>query len=143
MFPLQQASMGLGGLISTNLLWLKCLVRKGYPSNIDLGYTWRLWECICILGFLWWWIFAIFCQKYFERWILCHNFPVFLIKESSENMFLNSLKSSQLPKKGVYEFLLSYFECHQIWLNLLMDDHHLSNITKQRVCLWQWEFICN
>jgi hypothetical protein len=35
-----------------------------------------------------------------------------------------------LPTKGVYDFLLSYFECHQSWLNLLMDDHHLSNITK-------------
>jgi hypothetical protein len=25
--------------------------------------------------------------------------------------------------------LLSCFESHQIWLNMVMDDHHWSNIT--------------
>jgi hypothetical protein len=27
-------------------------------------------------------------------------------------------------------FLLSYFEYHQYWLNILIDDCHLSKITK-------------
>jgi hypothetical protein len=27
-------------------------------------------------------------------------------------------------------FLHPYFEYHQIWLNILMDDHHLSKIKK-------------
>jgi hypothetical protein len=29
-------------------------------------------------------------------------------------------------------FLLSYFEYHKIWLSILMDNHHFSNITKLR-----------
>jgi len=27
-------------------------------------------------------------------------------------------------------FKISYFEYHQIWINILMDDRHLNNITK-------------
>jgi hypothetical protein len=35
-------------------------------------------------------------------------------------------------KRVLMVFLLSYFEYHQkkIWLNVLIDDHHLSSITK-------------
>jgi hypothetical protein len=32
--------------------------------------------------------------------------------------------------KGYLSFLLLYFEYCQIWLNTLMDNHHLRNITK-------------
>jgi hypothetical protein len=35
-----------------------------------------------------------------------------------------------LKKKIILKFKISYFEYCQIWLNTLMDDHHLSNITK-------------
>jgi hypothetical protein len=28
------------------------------------------------------------------------------------------------------DFLVSYLQYHQIWLNALMDDPHLTNITK-------------
>jgi hypothetical protein len=31
---------------------------------------------------------------------------------------------------GASNFILSYFLNHQIWLNIGMDYHHLSNITK-------------
>jgi len=44
----------------------------------------------------------------------------------------NSKTLSDLPtiQKGTSNFLISYFECHQIWLNILMDDHNWSQITK-------------
>jgi hypothetical protein len=38
-----------------------------------------------------------------------------------------------MKKGGVLkEFQLPYFEYFQIWLNIIMDDHHLNNITKLR-----------
>jgi hypothetical protein len=75
------------GLISMNLLWLKCLVRKEYLHNIDLGYTWRLWECIYI-GIFVVVNFRHFAKKYFLKdEYSVHNFPVFFkIKKSSENV---------------------------------------------------------
>jgi len=44
----------------------------------------------------------------------------------------NRQKSPQLPTilKGTSDFLLSYFESRQIWLNILKDRRHLSDITK-------------
>jgi hypothetical protein len=43
-------------------------------------------------------------------------------------------KSPTLPNmKGCFRFsLLSYFEYRQIWLNVLMDQCHLSNIKKMK-----------
>jgi hypothetical protein len=49
-------------------------------------------------------------------------------------LFKNSQKISTTAYtmgQGVLKiFLFSYSEYRQIWLNTLMDDHHLSNITK-------------
>jgi hypothetical protein len=42
----------------------------------------------------------------------------------------NTLKKRNLPTmwKGAWKNLLAYFEYHQIWLNIFMEDCH--NITK-------------
>jgi hypothetical protein len=60
--------------------------------------------------------------------------PFFLRKKSPEKRTSkNHPKLSQLTTWNLrtLDFLISYFEYHQIWLNILMDDHHLSNITKK------------
>jgi hypothetical protein len=71
-------------------------------------------------------------------WGLRAGFPVTGLGNSKRNN-LNNLGviciaycSPQLPtiQKGAQDFLLSYSEGCQIWLNILMDDHHLTKITK-------------
>jgi hypothetical protein len=45
--------------------------------------------------------------------------------------------------KGCFFFLVSHFEYCQIWLNILVDDHYLSNITKlekKYIVCDQWLF---
>jgi len=42
----------------------------------------------------------------------------------------NCKKTHILFLKSPKEFLVSYFEYHQIWLNILMNDCHLNKITK-------------
>jgi hypothetical protein len=82
-----------------------------------------------------WQIFAIlhiiFWKKNILSQIRYHKNP-----KAQERDFLlkNSPKFSTTAYnmgQGVLKiFLLSYSEYRQIWLNTLMDDHHLSNITK-------------
>jgi hypothetical protein len=36
---------------------------------------------------------------------------------------------SYCARIGVEDFLLPYFEYRQIWMNNLLDGHHLNNIT--------------
>ncbi len=43
---------------------------------------------------------------------------------------LKKISTAYYMKKVFNSFLLSYFGYCQIWLNILMDHHHLSNITK-------------
>ncbi len=59
-----------------------------------------------------------------------HKFHV-LEKKKSLKKF--SLKSPLLPTmwKGAWESLLAYFEYHEIWLNIFMDDCH--NITTLKI----------
>jgi hypothetical protein len=47
------------------------------------------------------------------------------LKNFSQNR-RNYLKHEKMLK--IFRF--SYFKYHQIWANILMDDHHLGNITK-------------
>jgi hypothetical protein len=71
--------------------------------------------------------FSPFCEISFETGIFCHKFSWFLKKIFQKKEIL-----LQLPtiRKGALEFWPWYFEYHQIWLNILMDDYHFSNITK-------------
>ncbi len=44
-------------------------------------------------------------------------------------------KGHKLPQlgaicQGASDLIFSYFECRQVWLNILVDYCHLSNITK-------------
>ncbi len=69
--------------------------------------------------------FLSICKKSFKKGICCHKFPAF------ENNCHPPPKATIVYKwKGAYDFLLSYFEYRQIWLNIVREDHHLSNITK-------------
>jgi hypothetical protein len=45
----------------------------------------------------------------------------------SGKKYLNCLQNERVQLKI---FLLSYFEYHQVWLNMFMDDGHLSKIEK-------------
>jgi hypothetical protein len=47
------------------------------------------------------------------------------LKKKSQNR-PNYLKHEKMLK--IFQF--SYFKYHQIWADILMDDHHLGNITK-------------
>ncbi len=65
--------------------------------------------------------FSPFFKKTIKK--ICRKFPGFLKKRP---------KSSQLPSiwKSAQDFILSYFEYRQNWLNTFMYYCHLSNITK-------------
>ncbi len=67
--------------------------------------------------------FSLFRQKYFERRILFHKFPVFwkTIEQKSPK--------PQLPTIWFFHFHILSRYC-QLWLNIFMDDCHLSNVTK-------------
>jgi hypothetical protein len=53
------------------------------------------------------------------------------LKKSPQNIKFFAKNHNCLRHERVLKiFLLSYFEYHQFWLNVLMDDHHLSNIAK-------------
>jgi hypothetical protein len=73
---------------------------------------------------------TIFCQfpKKSGKRIFRHKVPE---KKSPQNI-KKSENLLQLPatERVLKIFRLSYFEYHQIWLNILMADHHLSNIAK-------------
>ncbi len=68
-----------------------------------------------------------------EKKIFYHKFPFFFWKKKMKGK-KNRQKFSQLPtiqyKRVLKIFQLSQFEYCQIWLNILMDNCHLSNITK-------------
>jgi hypothetical protein len=49
---------------------------------------------------------------------------MFLVVEKNDP---NCLPNERMQLKI---FLLSYFEYHQVWLNMFMDDGHLSKIEK-------------
>jgi hypothetical protein len=53
-------------------------------------------------------------------------------KNPKKRILKNHKKLSQLPthERMLKNFRLSYFEYCQIWLSILMDDFHLSNVTK-------------
>ncbi len=78
-----------------------------------------------------WWFFSIL-QKMF--WFFFSQIP-FLI-----NHFPKYLKKNNLPKtttiitknmkRCLIFFLISQFECHQIWQNVLKNDCHMNNIAK-------------
>jgi hypothetical protein len=53
-------------------------------------------------------------------------------KNPKKKKKLQNLPQTCIQQEMVLKmFLLSYFEYHQIWLNILMDDiRHLSKITK-------------
>jgi hypothetical protein len=64
------------------------------------------------------------CEKYFGMFL---NF----IEENRQKINLKNRQIlPQLPEIVLKNFLLSYFEYCQIWLNTLKDDCHLSNIAK-------------
>jgi hypothetical protein len=81
-----------------------------------------------------WQIFAIL-QKKREKRIYCHKFPFFGGKQSAKKKKKKRIKkilrkSPQLLVRVLENFLLSYFDYRQIWLNTLMDDRHLSNLSQ-------------
>jgi hypothetical protein len=51
---------------------------------------------------------------------------MFLVVEKNDP---NCLPNERMQLKI---FLLSYFEYHQVWLNMFMDDGHLSKIEKNK-----------
>jgi hypothetical protein len=97
------------------------------------------------------WIFAIL-QKIFWKNKNKNLSPVhfFLEKKSSKYEFLklkkNHPKSQQSPtimERSLRFFLLSYFECCQIW-QYICTGHQLSNITKLKnkiLARWIWIII--
>jgi hypothetical protein len=71
-------------------------------------------------------------EKMIWKRISCRRFPVFFTKNSQKlKKNLRSCQNSpQLCLQVLQNFFLSYFECCQIRLNILIDDCHLINITK-------------
>ncbi len=70
-----------------------------------------------------------------NHFIFVANSLVFWKAIRRRNEFLNlrnRQKWPQFPSKwnGAWDFLLSYFENRQIWLNELEDARHLSNVNK-------------
>jgi hypothetical protein len=51
-------------------------------------------------------------------------------KKKNTNLFIINLPKIVTIAYNIKDFLLSYFEYCQIWLNIIMDDCHLSNTTK-------------
>jgi hypothetical protein len=77
-------------------------------------------------------IFAIYV--FFRKTTIYHKF-LFLEKKSPKNekspKFLPKFaRIAYNMRKGAWDFLLSYFENRQIWLNILIHGCHLLNITK-------------
>ncbi len=86
-----------------------------------------------------WWVFPILQKVFWKK------------KNSSKNTFFSKIirhKKKWIKKitkihpnnclqdeRGLQVFPLLNFEYCQIWLNTLMDDQHLSNITKLEYCL--------
>jgi hypothetical protein len=71
----------------------------------------------------------------FEKRIFYKKFPV-LKKIASFNFFKSpeiATIANNLKRRLRFFFLLSHFEYSQIWLNILMDDRHLLNITKWKL----------
>jgi len=48
------------------------------------------------------------------------------LKDIYQNYHNNYIEHEKVPKI----FLISQFECHQIWQNVLKNDCHLNNIAK-------------
>jgi hypothetical protein len=74
-------------------------------------------------------------QKKKEKRKYCHKFPFFGGKKSAKKKKKKRIKkilrkSPQLLVRVLENFLLSYFDYRQIWLNTLMDDRHLSNLSQ-------------
>jgi hypothetical protein len=61
--------------------------------------------------------------------MFCENFSIFW-KKIKTKIIVKKHNNYLQCEKGVQDCLLSYFEYCQIWLNILMDDCHLSNIIK-------------
>jgi len=74
--------------------------------------------------------------------IYLFSWRIFLKKEysvaNSKSLFFNHFAKTKSPKistiaynmKGCLRFSISYHKSRHIWLNILMIDCHLSNITK-------------
>jgi hypothetical protein len=83
------------------------------------------------------WFIFIKMWKIFLKRILCHKVffkhsppkKKFNYLQKSSNFYHNCLQYDKVLKI----FLLSYFEYCQIWLNILLVECHLSNITKLKI----------
>jgi hypothetical protein len=85
----------------------KCLQQPQQQQQQRIGFIFSLWQ--------------------FAKNILA----CFFIEENRQKINLKKRQIlPQLPEIVLKNFLLSYFEYCQIWLNTLMDDCHLSNIAK-------------
>jgi hypothetical protein len=72
-------------------------------------------------------------QLYFSNRIFCYKIPYVLEGKIAKNIFnlFKSQKDSTIAYKHervLQVFYFRIFEYSQIWLNILMEDHHLSNI---------------
>jgi hypothetical protein len=79
--------------------------------------------------------FSPFCKKYFGKEILLLQLPFFFKKKMElkiSSKFATTTTIDSMKRCLIFIFLFSYFEYIQIWLNVLMDDHHLNDITKLR-----------
>jgi hypothetical protein len=78
--------------------------------------------------------FLDFVKNILEKKTFCYKFLFFWEKNlQKKRTSKNHPKLSQLLTTwnlATLDFLISYFDYHQIWLNILVDDCDLSNITK-------------
>ncbi len=99
----------------------------------------RAWQSVSFL-------FCIFGQNFAKFWSEKYDLDLYTgfymekmtqIRQISKNFnsrspdFYDKVPlGSQEYRKILFFFLLSYLICSQIWLNHLMDNHHLCYITK-------------
>jgi len=116
-------------------LWIKG--HKAVCSIVTYGASWvdiqfnlevsNLWKAIKTNfdGFL------KLCKRYFDNRTFCHKS---LLSSKNICQFLKNLLPNFViiayNMKGCLRFPTSIFWYHQIWLNMLMNDHHLRNIPK-------------
>ncbi len=117
----------LSNVLSHSYVWVLCFMNQ--TCN-------RVWKCTAVKRFgkmkkettylglviFWWWISVILPK------IVIQAFAVFI------KYCHNCLKYEIVLKT----FLLSHLEYWQIWLYVLMDDRHMSKITKlkKKSLLW-------
>ncbi len=77
--------------------------------------------------------FSHFEEMFFCKRIVCQKFPLFF--------FIAKNHCNCLKYEKVFFFNFSHFEYCQIWLNVLVDDHHLANITKLEKQYRMWPMV--